>query len=141
MDSNEWSLERDAVEVILPTADDFLKVAETLTRMGVAGVPKESGKRDLYQSCHILHKRGRYFIMHFKELFLLDGRQSNFDDEDRKRRNLIVQLLEDWGLIEVSNRELIKDKIALNKVRIVKYKQKSVWNLIPKYSIGNGARS
>ena len=139
MEKPEWSLEKDAVEVRLPTPDDFLKVMETLTRMGVPGVPTEEGK-NLYQSCHILHKRGRYFVLHFKELFLLDGRESNFDDMDRKRRNLIVQFLEDWGLVEVVNKKLIEETIPVNKLRILSYKEKPKWNLVAKYSIGNGVK-
>lgn len=132
--SNEWSLEKDAVEVRLPTPDDFLKVKETLTRMGVPATKEKK----LFQSCHILHKRGRYFILHFKELFLLDGKSSNFDDTDRLRRNLIVQFLEDWGLVDVVKHELIKEKIPLNKLRILPFKEKKEWILEAKYTIGNG---
>lgn len=131
--SNEWSLEKDAVEVRLPTPDDFLKVKETLTRMGVPAFKEKK----LFQSCHILHKRGRYFILHFKELFLLDGKSATFDETDKGRRNLIVQFLEDWGLVEVLKRDLIKDKIPLNKIRIISFKEKPNWKLEAKYSIGN----
>lgn len=133
----DWSLERDAVEIRLPTPDDFLKVKETLTRMGV---PAFKDKK-LFQSCHILHKRGRYFVLHFKELFVLDDKKSDFSDEDRKRRNTIVQLLEDWGLVEVINRDRIQDKLPLSKIRIVKFKDKENWMLEAKYSIGNGDRN
>ena len=132
----EWSLEKDAVEIRLPTPDDFLKVKETLTRMGV---PAFKDKK-LFQSCHILHKRGRYFILHFKELFILDGKKSDFSDEDRKRRNTIVQLIEDWGLVEVINRDLMREKLPLNKIKIISFKDKKDWILEAKYSIGNGSR-
>ncbi len=126
-------MEKDAVEVRLPTPDDFLKVKETLRRIGVPAFKEKK----LFQSCHILHKRGRYFIMHFKELFLLDGKSANLDETDIGRRNLIVQLLEDWGLVEVLKRDMIKDKIPLNKIKIISFKDKPNWLLEAKYSIGN----
>ena len=118
------------LEVILSEPDDFLKIRETLTRMGVAS------KRDskLYQSCHILHKQGRYFITHFKELFLLDGKPSNLTQNDLGRRNTIVQLLSDWGLLEVVNP--IGDTAPLSQIKIISHKDKSNWELCPKYNIG-----
>ena len=124
------------VEVLLRQPDDFLKVRETLTRIGV------SSKKDrkLFQSCHILHKQGRYFIVSFKELFMLDGKESNFSENDRQRRNRIAKLLEDWGLVEVVNPEQIEDMCAISQVKILPYKEKSTWELIAKYSIGSQRR-
>jgi hypothetical protein len=118
------------LEVILGEPDDFLKIRETLTRMGVAS------KRDskLYQSCHILHKQGRYFITHFKELFLLDGKPSNLTENDLGRRNTIVQLMSDWGLLETVL--TIGDTAPLNQIKIISHKDKSNWELCPKYNIG-----
>jgi hypothetical protein len=118
------------LEVILAQPDDFLKIRETLTRMGVAS------KRDskLYQSCHILHKQGRYFITHFKELFLLDGKPSNLTENDLGRRNTIVQLMSDWGLLELV--EPIGETAPLNQIKIISHKDKSNWELCPKYNIG-----
>jgi hypothetical protein len=118
------------LEVILAEPDDFLKIRETLTRMGVAS------KRDskLYQSCHILHKQGRYFITHFKELFLLDGKPSNLTENDLERRNTIVTLLSDWGLLEVVNP--IEETAPLSQIKIISHKEKSNWDLCPKYNIG-----
>lgn len=121
------------VEVRLKTSEDFLKIKETLSRIGVAS------KKDntLYQSCHILHKQGRYYITHFKELFLLDGKQSDFDDNDRGRRNTIVDLLEEWGLLEVVSKDKVTSpKAPISQVKIISYKEKDDWNLIPKYTIG-----
>lgn len=123
----------DLVEVKLKEADDFLKVKETLTRMGVAS------KQDqvLYQSCHILHKQGKYYIVHFKELFALDGKPTNFSDEDKGRRNTIVKLLEEWGLIEVLNKELASEPVSpLSQIKIIAHKDKNEWKLEPKYNIG-----
>lgn len=121
------------VEVRLKNAEDFLKIKETLSRIGVAS------KKDntLYQSCHILHKQGKYYITHFKELFLLDGKQSDFDENDRGRRNTIVDLLEEWGLLEVvSTDKVMEPKAPISQVKIISYKEKDDWNLIPKYTIG-----
>jgi hypothetical protein len=125
----DWSPEI-MLEVILSEPDDFLKIRETLTRMGVAS------KRDskLYQSCHILHKQGRYFITHFKELFLLDGKPSNLTENDVGRRNTIVQLLSDWGLLEVVLP--IQDTAPLSQIKIISHKEKHNWELCPKYNIG-----
>ena len=121
------------VEVSLANPDDFLKVRETLTRIGVAS----RGENKLYQSCHILHKQGRYFIVHFKELFLLDGKTSDFSENDVQRRNRITKLLSDWGLVTVITEELIEDLAPINQIKILPYKEKADWELIPKYSIGS----
>jgi len=120
------------LEVKLAEEEDFLKVKETLTRMGVAS------KKDkiLYQSCHILHKQGRYYVVHFKELFALDGKPTNFTDEDRSRRNTIVSLLEEWNLVKIMNKKLLEDKIPLNQVKIISFKEKDSWQLTSKYSVG-----
>ena len=120
------------VEIHLANPDDFLKVRETLTRIGVAS----RGENKLYQSCHILHKQGRYFIVHFKELFLLDGKTSDFSDNDVQRRNRITKLLSDWGLVSVVSEESIQDLAPINQIKILPYKKKAEWELIPKYSIG-----
>ena len=122
------------VEVKLHSDEDFLKVKETLTRMGI------SSRKDkkLYQSCHILHKRGRYAIMHFKELFILDGLESDISDDDIGRRNTIAKLLDEWGLIGVID-EFEEDEpmLGVNKIKIISHKEKSEWEMIPKYHIGN----
>jgi hypothetical protein len=124
------------IEVTLKNDDDFLKVRETLTRIGIAS-PKD---RKLYQSCHILHKRSKYYIVHFKELFALDGKASNFSEDDVARRNSIVKLLEDWSLIEVVNKDKIKDPIAnINQIKIITHKEKNDWELVTKYNIGKKA--
>jgi hypothetical protein len=120
------------VEIHLANPDDFLKVRETLTRIGVAS----RGENKLYQSCHILHKQGRYFIVHFKELFLLDGKTSDFSDNDVQRRNRITKLLSDWSLVSVVSEESIQDLAPINQIKILPYKEKAEWELIPKYSIG-----
>lgn len=122
------------LEIVLSEPDDFLKVRETLTRIGVAS-RKETNK--LYQSCHILHKQGRYFIVHFKELFLLDGKPSNLTVNDLQRRNTIATLLSDWGLVSIVNPEQSRDKAPLRQIKIISHKEKSNWELLPKYSIGN----
>ena len=122
------------LEVTLPNPDDFLKVRETLTRIGVAS------KKDqvLYQSCHILHKQGRYFIVHFKELFLLDGKPSNLLQNDIDRRNTITNLLSDWGLLDIINENKIRGNFApLKQIKIISHRDKSLWKLESKYSIGN----
>lgn len=120
------------LEVKLAEEEDFLKVKETLTRMGVAS------KKDkiLYQSCHILHKQGRYYVVHFKELFALDGKPTNFTDEDRFRRNTIASLLEEWNLVKILNSVLIDNKLPLSQVKIISFKEKDAWILMSKYSVG-----
>ena len=121
------------IEVRLKQPDDFLKVRETLTRIGVAS----RSENKLYQSCHILHKQGRYYIVHFKELFLLDGKESNFSDNDVQRRNKITKLLSDWGLVEIVNETLVEDASSISQIKIIPYKEKAEWELVPKYSIGS----
>ena len=120
------------VEVQLNEPDDFLKVRETLTRIGVASRKEQK----LYQSCHILHKQGRYFIVHFKELFALDGKHANLTSNDIQRRNRITQLLSDWGLIEVVKAESIADIAPLNQIKVLSFKEKDNWTLETKYNIG-----
>ena len=125
------------IEVTLAQKDDFLKVRETLTRIGVAA-KKENV---LYQSCHILHKQGKYYIVHFKELFALDGKPSSIVDNDLARRNTIINLLEEWGLIRVVNPEKIKDPRApLSQIKIIAFKDKNEWELVAKYNIGKKRR-
>src|SRR6056300_1592283 len=120
------------VEVTLPSDDSFLKVKETLTRIGVAS----RKDKKLYQSCHILHKQGKYYITHFKELFMLDGKVNNFDDEDKARRNAIINLLEEWNLVKVVDPSQIEDPVApLSQIKVLPYKEKGEWDLVPKYSI------
>ncbi len=126
------SLVDSLVEVRLGEQDDFLKVKETLTRIGVASRKDQS----LYQSCHILHKQGKYYIVHFKELFMLDGKPNNFSDDDRKRRNAIAGLLEEWNLVKIVDPSKVEDKMAMNQIKILPYKEKSEWNLVTKYNIG-----
>ena len=128
----EWNA-NDMVEVRLRQPDDFLKVRETLTRIGVAS---RSDKK-LFQSCHILHKQGRYYIVSFKELFLLDGKTSDFSENDMQRRNRITKLLSDWGLIEVVYPELIENVCSMSQIKIIPHKDKVEWSLIPKYQIGS----
>ena len=120
------------VEVILNEPDDFLKVRETLTRIGVASRKEKT----LYQSCHILHKQGKYYIVHFKELFALDGKHANLTVNDVQRRNRIVQLLADWGLITIVNVDKITDIAPLNQIKVLAYKEKDEWTLETKYNIG-----
>ena len=120
------------VEVVLKEPDDFLKVRETLTRIGVAS----RKEKKLYQSCHILHKQGRYYIVHFKELFALDGKKANLSTNDVQRRNRIVQLLSDWGLISISAKEIIADVAPLSQIKVLAYKEKGDWTLESKYNIG-----
>ena len=122
------------IECILKEPDDFLKVRETLTRIGVAS------RKDkiLYQSCHILHKQGRYFIVHFKELFALDGKPTNFSENDQARRNTIANLLAEWGLIKLINPEEISELVVpLNQLKILAFKEKELWELTAKYNIGS----
>tara|TARA_B100000886_G_C20339020_1_gene455811 strand:- start:263 stop:694 length:432 start_codon:yes stop_codon:yes gene_type:complete len=120
------------VEVTLKEPDDFLKVRETLTRIGVAS----RKEKKLYQSCHILHKKGKYYIVHFKELFALDGKPSNLTDNDAQRRNRIARLLSDWGLIIVSSPVEDTELAPLNQIKVLSYKDKGEWNLESKYNIG-----
>lgn len=120
------------VEVLLKNPDDFLKVRETLTRIGVAS----RSENKLYQSCHILHKQGRYFIVHFKELFLLDGKESNFSTNDIQRRNRIAKLLSDWGLVELADPEGLGEACTISQIKILPHREKAAWLLVPKYSIG-----
>ena len=121
------------VEVTLNEHDDFLKVRETLTRIGVSS----RKERVLYQSCHILHKKGQYYIVHFKELFALDGKPSSIIDNDIERRNAIAKLLEEWGLVKIINPNILTDNIApLHQIKIISFKEKDEWDLIAKYNIG-----
>ena len=120
------------VEVTLNEPDDFLKVRETLTRIGVAS----RKEKKIYQSCHILHKQGRYFLVHFKELFALDGKHANLTSNDVQRRNRIAQLLVDWGLVGIVNAESIQDVAPLNQIKVLSYKDKGDWILETKYNIG-----
>ena len=122
----------DMLEVTLKEPDDFLKVRETLSRIGVAS----RKEKKLYQSCHILHKQGKYYIVHFKELFALDGKKTNLSLNDVQRRNRIVQLLSDWGLLSVVNAEQISDLAPLNQIKVLSFKEKNDWTLESKYNIG-----
>ena len=129
----QWTAE-DMVEVSLNEPDDFLKVRETLTRIGVAS----RKEKKLYQSCHILHKQGKYYIVHFKELFMLDGKEATFSEGDIARRNRIIDLLDEWELIEVLDYTKIDDpKAPLNQIKIIPFKEKNNWNIVTKYTIGN----
>ena len=127
----QWS-ESQMIGVTLKEPDDFLKVRETLTRIGVAS----RKEKKLYQSCHILHKKGKYYIVHSKELFALDGKKANLTINDVQRRNRIVQLLSDWGLVVVTNPEVIKDIAPLNQIKVIAFKEKNEWVLETKYNIG-----
>ena len=127
----KWTAD-SMVEVGVEEPDDFLKVRETLTRIGVAS----RKEKKLYQSCHILHKQGRYYIVHFKELFALDGKKANLSLNDVQRRNRIVQLLGDWGLVSVSSKESIADVAPLSQIKVLAYKEKGDWTLESKYNIG-----
>lgn len=121
------------VEVILKTEDDFLKVRETLTRIGVASRKEKT----LYQSCHILHKQGKYYIVHFKELFALDGKPTEFSESDQGRRNTIANLLQEWGLVKIVNPSKTAEPIVpLSQIKILPYKEKNDWELVTKYNIG-----
>ena len=132
----EWSQDQ-MIEVILNEPDDFLKVRETLTRIGVAS----RKEKKLYQSCHILHKQGRYFIVHFTELFALDGKHANLTVNDVQRRSRIVRLLLDWGLVTVVDEERILDIAPLNQIKVLAYKDKSDWILEQKYNIGKKGKT
>tara|TARA_B100000900_G_scaffold402538_1_gene408501 strand:+ start:403 stop:807 length:405 start_codon:yes stop_codon:yes gene_type:complete len=126
----EWT-PASMLEVTLNEPDDFLKVRETLTRIGVAS----RKDKKLYQSCHILHKQGRYFIVHFKELFLLDGKKSNLEENDIARRNTIAQLMSDWGLISIDT--TVEPLAPMRQIKIIPFKEKNDWELCPKYNIGS----
>ena len=128
---DKWSQEQ-MLEVVLKEPDDFLKVRETLTRIGVASRKDKT----LFQSCHILHKQGKYFITHFKELFALDGKKSTLTENDIQRRNTIALLLQDWNLIDVVNTALVENKAPLSQIKVLPFKEKSEWNLVAKYNIG-----
>jgi len=128
----EWT-PTSMLEVTLNEPDDFLKVRETLTRIGVAS--RKDNK--LFQSCHILHKQGRYFIVHFKELFLLDGKKSNLEENDIARRNTIAQLMSDWGLISIEDNTKVEPLAPMRQIKIIPFKEKTNWELCPKYNIGN----
>lgn len=128
----DWNA-NSMVEIKLKNPDDFLKVRETLTRIGVAS----RSEKKLFQSCHILHKQGRYYIVHFKELFLLDGKHSDFSENDQQRRNRITKLLSDWGLVEIVNETMVEDASSISQIKILPHKEKVEWELIPKYSIGS----
>ena len=132
----QWK-QTDMVEVVLSEPDDFLKVRETLTRIGVAS----RKEKKIYQSCHILHKQGKYYIVHFKELFALDGKQTNFSLNDLQRRNRIVQLLSDWGLIKVVDAAKIENLAPLNQIKVLAFKEKQEWTLESKYNIGRKKQS
>ena len=129
----EWS-PSDMLEVSLNEPDDFLKIKETLTRIGVAS---QKDVNTLYQSCHILHKQGRYFITHFKELFSLDGKPSTLTSNDIARRNTIASLLSDWGLLDIVNPTQASDQASLKEIKIISHRDKIEWNLESKYTIGN----
>ena len=131
---NQEDIVKDLVEVTFPEKDDFLKLRETLSRIGVAS----RKDKELFQSCHILHKRGKYYITHFKELFKLDGKETNFDESDLGRRNTIIDLLRQWNLVKVLNPQQILDPRApLSQIKVIPYKEKSEWKLTQKYSIGS----
>ena len=128
----EWN-PTSMLEITLNEPDDFLKVRETLTRIGVAS----RKDKKLFQSCHILHKQGRYFIVHFKELFLLDGKKSNLEENDIARRNTIAQLMSDWGLISIDSTIQAETLAPMRQIKIIPFKEKNDWELCPKYNIGN----
>ena len=127
----DWNAS-DMVEIKLSAPDDFLKVRETLTRIGVAS----RNEKKLYQSCHILHKQGKYYIVHFKELFALDGKHTNITDNDIQRRNRISQLLCDWGLLQIVSTEKVETLAPLNQIKVISFKEKGEWTLESKYNIG-----
>jgi hypothetical protein len=132
--NTDWHPEK-MLEVQLKEPDDFLKVRETLTRIGVAS----RKDKKLFQSCHILHKQGRYFIVHFKELFALDGKKANLSDNDLERRNTIAQLLSDWGLVVILNTAIAEKKAPLSQIKVLAFKEKGEWDLQAKYNIGKKA--
>lgn len=138
MTAEEWYTKL-SLEVTLPTSDDFLKIKETLTRIGIGNskVTDSGTENKLYQTCHILQKRGKYYIVHFKELLLLDGKEVNLSDFDIKRRDTIISLLEEWGLLEVNSPDFDSvEKAKASSIRIIPYAEKGDWHLIPKYTIG-----
>lgn len=127
----------ELIEVTLPEPDNFLKVRETLSRIGVAS----RKEKILYQSAHILHKQGKYYIVHFKQLFLLDGKKSDFSDDDKARLNTIANLLHEWGLVDLADENKSKDPVApLSQVKIISHKEKPEWSLVTKYTIGKSKR-
>ena len=130
-DTISWS-SADMLEVTIKQPDDFLKVRETLTRIGVASRKDKT----LFQSCHILHKQGKYYITHFKELFALDGKKATLIENDVQRRNTIALLLQDWNLIDVVNTSLVENKAPLSQIKVLPFKEKNEWNLVAKYNIG-----
>ena len=130
-DDLTWTKD-DMVQIILKEPDDFLKVRETLTRIGVAS----KKEKKLYQSCHILHKKGQYYIVHFKELFALDGKKANFSENDMQRRNRIIKLLSDWGLVEIVKVDAVSNAAPLSQIKVIAFKEKSEWTLESKYNIG-----
>lgn len=124
------------VEVTLPEKNSFLKVKETLTRIGIAN----NKTKQLYQSCHILHKKNKFYIVHFKEMFLLDGKSSSISEEDIERRNAIANLLEDWGLVTIVDKNKTEETSGLNRIKVLAFKEKDNWELVPKYTIGKKSR-
>ena len=129
--NEEKELLRELVEVVLKKPEDFLKIKETLTRIGISSKDKK-----LFQSCHIFHKRGKYYIVHFKELFKIDGKPCDISIEDIQRRNAIACLLEEWDLLEIVDKLKVEDKIHIRKMKIIPFREKREWELIPKYNIG-----
>lgn len=135
---NSQTLINTMVEVRLTDPNNFLKVKETLTRIGVASRKEHK----LYQSCHILHKQGKYYIVHFKELFALDGKETDFSEEDKARRNTIARLLEEWGLVTIVDPDSVKEpQASMNQIKVISFKDKGDWELSTKYSIGKTRRS
>ena len=131
---DEIDLVKDLVEITFPEKDDFLKIRDTLSRIGVAS----RKEKELFQSCHILHKKGKYYIVHFKELFKLDGKQTNFDESDLGRRNTIIDLLRQWNLVKVlDSNQISEPRAPLSQIKVIPYKEKLEWKLTQKYSIGN----
>lgn len=127
----------ELIEVTLPEPDDFLKIRETLSRIGVAS----RKEKVLYQSCHILHKQGKYYIVHFKELFLLDGKKSDFSEDDKARRNTIANLLHEWSLLDLVDENKSREPVApLSQIKIISHKEKNEWSLVTKYTIGKSKR-
>lgn len=140
MEQNERYIDletSDLLEVTLQKPDDFLKVRETLTRIGVSS----RTEKKLWQSCHILHKKGKYYIVHFKEMFALDSLPTSINTEDTGRRNTIACLLEEWGLLKIVDNTKITDKVPLNKIKILPFKEKNDWELCPKYHIGRSKKT
>jgi len=140
MEQNERYIDletTDLLEVVLQKPDDFLKVRETLTRIGVSS----RAEKKLWQSCHILHKKGKYYIVHFKEMFALDELPTSINTEDIGRRNTIACLLEEWGLVKIVDKAKITDKVPLNKIKILPFKEKGEWELCPKYHIGRSKKT